>query len=314
MNLRHFHTAVPPELGAALARFEHEFTYPLGTSSRFRISHGEGYLPFFKAMGRADLALLEDCHRVIGGLARVERRLILQGGESVPAHYLCDLKLRAEARGSTALPRLIRETRRLIEESGSVRCYCVVMGGTGKLPTDYTGRLGVPRFENLGEIVVLRLESEERADASSWAVSHEEFEEVFRDLPRAGYAAAGADRSIRSLMTPLHLITAGRDACGIIEDTRRGKRLFADDGGEMLSAHLSRFAFASPEAGARLLRDAVARALEEGMPALFVALPASKAASVMRELQGLRFTQAPATVFGHALETDRDWWVDTAEI
>lgn len=313
MILHHVTADLPPELVPALARFEREFTYPLGPDARFRISHGQSYLPFFRAMGQADIAVIEQEQEILGCLARVARRLRLSGGELFGAHYLCDLKLRASARGSTVLPRLIRETKRVIEASGCTRCYCVVMGGTGKLPTDYTGRLGVPRFELLGEIVILRVEGAETGGACR-PVSASSFEELSAMLPRHGYSACGAERTLRSVIEPVHLVTPQGDACGIIEDTRKGKQLSREDGGELLSAHLSGLAFASEEAGALLLQDASYLARQAGLPALFAAVPASKAAELLACLGSHRVTVAPAGIYGHELEIGHDWWIDTAEI
>ena len=129
MTLHHLTADLSPDLAPAFARFEREFTYPLGPDTRFRISHGQSYLPFFLAMGQADISVIEQGQEILGCLARVARRLRLSAGEAFDAHYLCDLKLRASARGSTVLPRLIRETKRVIEASASTRCYSVVMGG-----------------------------------------------------------------------------------------------------------------------------------------------------------------------------------------
>ena len=102
MNLHHFTTGLTREIGLALARFEKEFTYPLGSEARFRISHGEDYLPFFRAMGEPDLTVLEKHGEILGCLARVKRHLVLDGKADLEAHYLCDLKLRPSARGTTA--------------------------------------------------------------------------------------------------------------------------------------------------------------------------------------------------------------------
>jgi hypothetical protein len=146
-------------------------------------------------------------------------------------------------------------------------------------PLCYTGRLGIPRFEKLAEIVILRLETSGNRGAAR-AVSERSFAEVSRLLPRAGYSACDADRIFRSVIEPIHLVTPNDDACGIIEDTRKGKRLFLEDGDEMLSAHLSGLAFASAGAAALLLRGAAFFARGVGLPALFAALPASKAAEV----------------------------------
>jgi hypothetical protein len=313
MTLHHLTADLSPDFAPAFARFEREFTYPLGPDTRFRISHGQSYLPFFRAMGQADISVIGQGQEILGCLARVARRLCLSAGEAFDAHYLCDLKLRASARGSTVLPRLIRETKRVIEASASTRCYSVVMGGTGKLPTDYTGRLGVPRFELLGEIAILRVEGSEGGDACH-PVSASSFKSMSARLPREGYSACGADRALRSMIEPIHLVTSQGDACGIIEDTRKGKQLFREDGVELLSAHLSGFSFASASAGARLLQDASFLARQAGFPALFAAVPSSRAGDLLACLGALRVTVAPASIYGHALEPGHDWWIDTAEI
>ncbi|WP_367874145.1 N-acetyltransferase [Luteolibacter sp. Populi] len=315
MNILRLSGQVPPGMGEALAEFESGFSYPLGSSGRFRISHGADYLPFFRAMGEPEVLMLEDGGSIQGGLARVQRSLELREGQGTTrriAHYLCDLKLRTAARGSLVLPRLIRATKQAIESSASVCCYCVVMEGTGKLPTDYTGRLGVPRFEKLGEIAILRIEA--GGEAISADLSPAEFEKLRAAIAPQGFSAPDADASLRSLMEPLPLAIPSGDACGIVEDTRRGKRLFLESGEEMVSAHLSRFACATPRAGAALLRMAAARAGALGMPAMFVAVPQREAAEILSGLAGLKVLLAPAVVYGHALEPGHDWWIDTAEI
>jgi len=316
MKLHHFIASMPPAMGKALAEFEREFTYPLGTSERFRISHGHDYLTFFRAIGEANLTVVEEAGAVQGVLARVRRTLTLRGASDRSAHYLCDLKVRAAARGSTVLPRLIRETKQKIEASDSVACYCVVMEGTGKSPADYTGRLGVPRFEQVGEIVILRLEAGESPveESGSDVIGQAGFAAMRKRIFPAGYMAMGAGRSLRSQMAPLHLANADGSACGILEDTRRGKRLFREVGGEIISGHISGFSYANAAAGGRLLREALRRAVGIGIPAVFVAVPASEKAAILAELEGLRVAVAHAGVFGHGLESGRDWWVDTAEI
>lgn len=319
MKLHPLTEAPPPSLGRALAAFEEEFTYPLGADQRFRISHGEDYLPFFQAIGDPLVLAAEQEGAVAGTLTRVHRKLEWRAFSSatadvVAAHYLCDLKVSAVSRGSAVLARLIRETRRGIEASGNHDCYCVVMDGTGRLPTDYTGRLGVPRFEKLGEIVVLRLSSNDKLAANSSVITSGELASIQQSIPRAGYIATGGNSSLRSLMEPQPLATHDRLACGILEDTRRGKRLFVESGDEMLSAHLSGFTYADPQSGAALLHAAVARAATGGIPAVFTAIPRAELPCLLPGLENLGIQQAPATIYGHALKPGGDWWIDTAEI
>jgi hypothetical protein len=100
----------------------------------------------------------------------------------------------------------------------------------------------------------------------------------------------------------------------LLEDTRRAKRLIADDGTEMNSIHLSAFAFQNPRAAAELLREALRRAALLKSPALFVAVAAPEAEEVRAALAGVETVVAPATVFGTGLEPFAYWNINTAEI
>ncbi len=319
MNL-HILDQPPSEwLGEALELFEREFRYPLGTSDCFSISHGQAYLPFFRAMGEPSILVAERAGQVLGTLAVIKRTLELRLSGAVAqhalAHYLCDLKVRPSARGSTVLARLIDAAKQRIECSGSHACYSIIMDGTTKLPTSYTGRLGVPLFEKIGQIIILRLSVREKFSMeASTSTSLKEVEAIHSAISSLGYVPVPRRGSERSLMSPISCVEPDGQACGIIEDTRKGKRLFWDSGEEMLSAHLSRFAYSTPSHGARLLRRATAICAAKGMPALFVSVPACDAPHFLSALNDLDVTDAPASVYGHALQSGMNWWVDTAEI
>ena len=98
-----------------LEQFERQFTYPLGPSDSFSISHGSEYLNFFAAMGTATLLVAEDRGEIAGTMVIVRRQLMVRDPDSSgsrptlrEAHYLCDLKVRPAARSSSALFRLLQ--------------------------------------------------------------------------------------------------------------------------------------------------------------------------------------------------------------
>ena len=324
----HILTEPPPlSIGESLERFEDRFWYPLGAHSSFRISHGREYLPFFQAMGDAKVLVAEKAGDIQGTIAIVRRTLQVRNSEgrvsSQTANYLCDLKLHPNARCGIVLARLLDYARQQIETGNSISdraCYCVVMEGTGRLPTDYTGRLCVPRFEPVGEIEVLRIahpnppELNVAGGTVTGAVTEAAMEQLRGQLAPAGNSTASGNSTHRSIMTPVCLIDSSGSACGTVEDTRRGKRLYSDSGGEMLTAHLSSFAFSTAEAGARLISDALAVSAAASFPALFVAIPRRFLASLLPYLAHFDVLQAPATVFGCGLSIEQDWWIDTAEI
>lgn len=310
MTLHSFTEPPPAWMGQALERFEAQFQYPLGDNSHFSISHGQAYLPFFSAMGPATLLVAEREGEVIGTLARVQRWLHWQGECPMKqlAHYLCDLKISPQARGSRVLALLMNEARRQIERSGSRTCYGIVMNGTGSLPVSYTGRVGIPLFEKVADIAVLRISpSPNLASAAARAVA-----ETLPALPAC--IVTGGRSEFRSQMQPVPILDAQGKSGGLLEDSRLAKRLWMDGGMEMVSAHLSGLHFDTPSKGAETIRRAVQEASQQQMPAVFTAVPKSRVEGLLPYFEDLNVEEAPATIYGYQLKAGYDWWVDTAEI
>jgi hypothetical protein len=316
MNLHSLHEPPPQWLGEALERFEARFRYPLGADLRFRISHGRSYLPFFQAMGEATVWVAERDGEVLGTLAAGIRMLRLPDGEARRVAYLGDLKVAPDGRAGRALALLQRTATTELTTQGVQSAYSVVMGGTSRTPVRYTGRLGTPSFTELGDITILKVPSvDARMTADRVSVAKgEEVEAVHASLVH-GCAFLEAGRPVlRSLMTPVPLLQDRGEAGGVVEDTRRGKRLWLDGGDELLAAHLSRFAYASIEAGAALVREAMVVAANAGYPALFVAVPAQDAAAFAGALRDVRLHLAPAKIYGCGISSTHPWRVDTSEI
>lgn len=300
MTLHCLQQAPPEWLGAALQRFELQFEYPLGADTTFRISHGRDYVPFFAAMGSATLLVAEQAGEVLGTLVRVERWIQLHGPQPMRqlVHYLADLKVSPKARGGRVLARLLFEAKHQIEQTSSRSCYSIVMHGTGRLPTDYTGRLGIPSFEKIAGIMILRVSAGGNFAPESVATP-----------PKPACVVTGGKREMRSLMPPVRLPSGAW-----LEDTRRGKQLWSNCGEELLSAHLSSFHFDDPTAGSATIREALALSLKHGFDALFTAVPLSRHHELCAALPDFSIQKAPASIFGHRISGDYDWWVDTAEV
>jgi hypothetical protein len=305
----------PADLAQALAAFEKQFTYPLGPGRCFRISHGEDYPRFFRAIGEAACFVAEQDGRVLGTLGSALRRLVLPEGGERPVVYLGDLKVAPAARGGTVLLRLVRAA----QDWAGVRAqaaFGVVMDGTPVTPEAYTGRLGIPPFQELGKVLVLRLSArgEDAGADKRFAAPAGAVDACYRRLSAGRYASPGGTSAERSKTGPVWLVSPEGNACGRLEDTRRAKRLVSDDGAEMRSAHLSAFAYRDRHAGAELLREALRRAALLTFPALFVAVAAPEAEGICQGLEGVEAVAAPATVFGTGLEPSPVWNINTAEV
>ncbi|MBM3980747.1 MAG: N-acetyltransferase, partial [Planctomycetes bacterium] len=140
MNVHALTAAPEPNLATALARFEAQFTYPLGPGRTFRISHGDDYPRFFRAVGGARCFVAERAGEVLGVLGLAETSVTDAGGVAHPAIYLGDLKVAPAARGGRVLPRLAGAAGEWCR-GRAARGFGVVMDGTPVTPDRYTGRL-----------------------------------------------------------------------------------------------------------------------------------------------------------------------------
>jgi hypothetical protein len=307
----------PPEatLSRALARFESGFTYPLGESTRFSISHGEDYSCFYRAIGACRVMVAERDGEVLGTLGGAVRDLRAADGMSLVALYIGDLKVLPGIEAGLTLIRLAAALLTWARPQVTV-AYGVAMDGTRKTPERYTGRFGIPAFAEVGKIMVLRFACEGARPNSvdePTCASSEGFETFLR-LTRGGYAAIGANSAERSAMGSRWLRLESGAACGMLEDTREAKRLFEVGGEELRSAHLSHFAFQDLGSGAALLKRAAALAARLKFPALFCAVPSVRAAALVDALGSPAPTLAPATVYGAGLASGSAWHINTAEI
>ena len=288
-----------PETAVELARFEKEFTYPLGPDHSFSICHGTDYSLFFRSMGETRIYLAERSGKIIGALTAIRRIAQLADGSTIPSVYFCDAKIAAANRGGIVLGRLALTARDQALAAGYQAGYSVAMSGS--IPTTaLTGKLGIPSFQPLGELVVLRFETHSKLNLTARPDLHRhEISHHFQE----------ADAALHSEISPQRINVAG--ASGTLVDTRRGKRLYRCDGLEILSAHLIGVTFESVQAQLELISAAVKSAGELGFPGLFLALPASDPG--VAALSAAAFTVARATVYGTGLPVGQ-WQVETSEI
>jgi hypothetical protein len=288
----------------------------LGPGKFFRISHGEDYTLFFRAQGEGACFIAEHEGRVVGALGTAIRRLWMPDGTERVAAYFGDLKIAAEARGGIVLLRLARAAEVWLRpkvEAG----FGVVMGGTSLTPEAYTGRAGIPGFQELGRLTVFRLcgtNNCPEGQLSRFLTCAEAGLASYRHLSRGHYACPAGDAQARSEISPVWLKHPLGSASGMLEDTRKAKRLIVSDGSELLSAHLSCFAYDAAAAGAELIRVALRQAAALGLPALFVAVPEPNAQELRESLHDVEvLTAAPASVYGAGLRPGR-WNINSSEL
>jgi hypothetical protein len=307
------------DVARELAAFEERFTYPLGPGRRFTISHGEDYPRFFRAMGEARCFVARRGSEVVGALGVAIRPLVMPDGTRRTVAYVGDLKVAATMRGTLVFLRLAQAAYRWARPKVTA-AYGVVMEGTTASPAAYTGRVGIPSFLKVGRILVLRFPTAGAGGRGCGpgcrTVTAAEGEAYYLRLSAGRCAAVGGAPAERSEIAAEWMVDEDGAACGRLEDTRRAKRLSDGEGNEMVSAHLSCFAFASPAAGARVFHAARRGAGALGFPALFVAVDEREAPELERALGGVEKAVAPATIYGAGLDAEAGvaWNVNTAEI
>jgi hypothetical protein len=316
----------PPEgaIGEALTEFERQFEYPLGPNDTFSISHGPEYLPFFMAMGAATLLVAEHQGQVVGTMVLIRR--LLQVGfsgttderskpQTYEAHYICDLKISPAARSTSAFAHLIKAAADIVRPFESHACYSVAMVGTSSLPSAYTGRMGIPKFEAVGDIAIVRFVSGASHDTSPVVDATLDQQKSMSDrLSLEGVQAVSKDPTLRSIISIQRFCHKDGTAVAILEDTRKGKRLTQKGGRELLSSHLSGLRWSTPQAANDVIRYAFQRSLALGFPAMFCAVPWNVWKQLEPKLGGLKYQLASATVYGYAVPQGLDWWIDTSEI
>lgn len=300
-NVRMVQGPPPRALSVELEIFERQFTYPLGPDRSFRIQHATDYSRFFRAMGQGACFVAEQDGRVVGTLGVALRRLLTPEGDDEPAGYLGDLKVTPSARGGSALVELLAAASAWDVPRPDI-IYGVVMAGT-----TYS-----PPAPVIGELTVFHIDT--REGPAPDRVPIHSVAAMFPQLSIGRYAAPVWRPNERSSVPPVGLALRDGSACGLVEDTRRAKRLLDDRGTELVSAHLSDFAYRSPKAGAEVVRRALAAASTLGAPQLFVAVCTADAAAFRAELWGHTWAEAGAAVHGIGLEPHRDWNISTAEI
>ena len=313
MKIHHLAQRPDQALAAALARFEASFTYPLGEGATFSISHGEDYARFFRAMGECQVAVAERDGEVLGTLGGAVRDLGRPDGGTLPVLYIGDLKVRPGIEAGIVLLRLAAALGTWARPRVCA-AFGVAMDGTRKTPERYTGRYGIPAFAEIGKIMVLRLPGEAADAAGPPLAAPADAFATYRSLARRGYLVPAGTPAERSAIEPVWLRLPSGAACGMLEDTRKAKRLFATGAAEMVSGHLSHFAFADPRAGADLLRRAAGLAAAKGLPALFCAVPSCDAQPLVDALGSPAPTLAPATLYGAGLGKGDYWYINTSEI
>jgi hypothetical protein len=308
-----------PELSNALVQFEQQFAYPLGVDQYFRIQHHIDYTRFYRAIGDAVCFIAESKGSIMGIISVAIRNLLQPNGKVIQTAYIGDLKINPSSNCGRTLIELTRAAEQWVKKRVT-SAFGVVMEGTSAIPPQYTGRLGVPLFQEVAKITVLQIAKPFPPFISQDTIEIQSNCEIanarLSNLSRGRCACIGGHPTLRSEMKPAWLIASNGQACAMLEDTRNAKRLITNDGKEIANAHLSYFAYKDLPSAIELLMFACQLISTTQHSGLFVSVAESDTNQLIKALKGWNLIVAPATVFGFEFEfeTKFPWNINTAEI
>lgn len=311
MKIGELSNQTPLELTEKFSLFERCFTYPYGEGKRFSIDHGKDYNAFYRAMGNARTYYLEKDNMVIGAIGSAIKEVSISGKETYLA-YIGDLKIIPKYQGSRAILHLLKALKPFLQKHADA-AYCVVMDGTDVTPSDYTGRGDIPPFNPTSKRYIIRFQTDATVTYTPVDnVSESEGWVLFSDLTCNVRLSKPADYNLRSEHTA-YWISDQKTAVGMLEDTQKAKRLYLENGEEMLSSHLSYFSFSDELSAVSVIAHALNASKERGYPAMFVALSESEYECLASHLSAINHEVATATVYSTNILPD-SFPINTSEI
>ncbi|MCF8462663.1 MAG: GNAT family N-acetyltransferase [Rickettsiaceae bacterium] len=309
MQIIELSTPIHSSLSHKVSEFERLFTYPLGQDRYFRIDHSPNYDAFYKAMGEAHTyyALYHD--KIVASISYVIRTVKLHDHIDKVA-YLGDLKIHPDHQATRLFFSIAKHLQPILEREVS-SAYGIVMDGTINTPEQYTGRLGIPKFERLKEVYVLRFDTKNCDTSTDSHISKESCFETYQNLSSKPFASI-SNSHMRSAIAREWFSTS-KLACGMLEDTRLAKRLFLESGEELRSAHLSYFVYDDVQQGFLVIKSALKRSFQLGFPAMFLALSKQQMDDLESHLIGTSYSMAKAAIYG-TQKTYGEITINTAEI
>lgn len=328
-----------------ISNFEAGFRYPLSATEHFSISHGADYSLFYRSMGKSLVLAVEQDELPIATVAATIRELRAPGGTIHRCAYIGDLKYRKSAGASRKLLSLLLELQDwCIQNADSA--LAVVMGGTQNLPDSYSGRLGLREMKQLGTMHIYRIplqspdsshefkQAEQIASARAHSIIDTSPRNFFSFKPNLN---DDSDSECTSIISPIWLGTnapgsttaAGSSespsvdcAVGCLQDTRRAKRLFREDGSEISNAHLTNFYFDSIDSAASIIESALESARENDFEALFLSLDTERSQQLSAVLEKLGATKSEAIIYGAGViaeeqfndHSNRNWCINSSEV
>ena len=328
-----------------ISAFEAGFRYPLSPTEHFSISHGADYSLFYRSMGNSLVLAAEQDELPIATVAATIRELHSPCGTIQKCAYIGDLKYRKSTGASRKLLSLLLELQTwCIQNADSA--LAVVMGGTQNLPDSYSGRLGLRKMKRLGTMHIYRIPIQPLASCRQFKeaelIASARAHSIIDTSPRnfcsfKPIQNGDSESECTSLISPIWLGTnapgsttdldngespSGDCAIGCLQDTRKAKKLFREDGSEILNAHLTNFYFDSIDSAASIIESALESARDNNFEALFLSVDTERSQQLSAVLEKLGATKSEALIYGAGViaeeqfndHSNRNWCINSSEV
>lgn len=315
MNLHELHGPPSAELAQKLRKFQTRFRHPLPRNSFYRVFPAGDYTRLYCSLGEACCLVAERDGEVIGSLGAALTPLLMPDGSERRVFYVLDVLLVPSARKGTALFRMLQRAWDWARPHTSL-IFSLALDKTEVKPSEYTGRLGLPKLEQVGRFALCRIPTATARSARTEQLMapREAARACYRELCRGRYAMTGPPHLRRSQMTPVWFMQPDGSACGRLEDRWMARRLIRQDGTPLKPCYLSCFAFRAPEAGLEILLAGLRHAAQRGYHFLYVALEAGDAEALGRMIPTTTALGAPGGVYAHGFAAGPPWNINSAEM
>lgn len=284
------------ELHQRLFAFEKQFDYPLGNGDRFYIDHSPDYKAFYQAIGRDNIVIVEKDNQIIATISSSIREITIND-KVEKVVYIGDLKIHPNYQSSRVLYKLINFLKSILEREASL-AYCVVMEGTKITPKNYTGRLGIPTLAVQERINLIKFITNDYQEQNLKIITEEEGYGLYCTLHNSSPLINYSNAKIRSLIAPTWF-NYNNQACAMIEDTRKAKKLFLENGSELISAHISYFSYADQNSAFTLLKHCIGYAYRHDFPIVFLALSRKQKDDLKEVLKNFTHQELSATIYSN---------------
>lgn len=250
----------PPKIQNKIKNFESQFKYSLPRFQKYWISHSPDYTSFYRSFGvQAYNFALEHNYQIIGSFSLAIRS---------NASYISNIRLHHRYKNGFVLYYLLAPVWKLLK---GYQYYTVLVNNKQESFKKFFP------YEDKRYLLMLETKND-TINIQSEIIDPMKADGIYKSLTNQNITQASL--GLRSMIEPVWLNNKAQAICRI-EDTRRAKILYDENGQEIILAYLTHFAYKNAIQGFNLLCHAMSFAAQKGYKFLCFSLTETE----VRELE-----------------------------